>query len=221
MVRGMATRHVQPYRRFNPKTGKVEQVSGYDTEVPDGALPGADLASLKDLSAKDPYAGTDDAPAKPKSKKQQAWEAELDAIEDQIVARGGYVVVTGRPYFHPHVGMDLAQRRMITMRQGYDEGWLPQQDYQKHGLIPVLVEDGIVTDSAEEDLKVRITDDGIIELRDADGEMHCAGGPAQIRPDGEVRYFTRGVLHRDDGPAVVRADGSAGWYRHGVEVEPF
>jgi hypothetical protein len=61
----------------------------------------------------------------------------------------------------------------------------------------------------------RILDDGTRQWLDEDGRLHREGGPAEITPDGERRWYRHGKLHREDGPAVVSPDGYEAWYRDG------
>jgi hypothetical protein len=58
--------------------------------------------------------------------------------------------------------------------------------------------------------------DGVIEWRDAEGELHRAGGPARVFPSGRQEWFHHGRLHRNDGPAVEHANGSFKYYVNGV-----
>ncbi len=61
-----------------------------------------------------------------------------------------------------------------------------------------------------------MTEDGILEWRDADGELHRAGGPARVFPGGREEWYRHGKLHRIGGPAVVHANGSVKYYEDGV-----
>jgi hypothetical protein len=59
---------------------------------------------------------------------------------------------------------------------------------------------------------------GVLEWRDAQGELHRVDGPARVFPGGREEWFRHGKLHRDpaDGPAVVHANGSVKYYVDGV-----
>ena len=55
-----------------------------------------------------------------------------------------------------------------------------------------------------------------IVFLDAEGQLHCLGGPAVICEDGYVAYFVHGKRHRDgDEPAVIYANGHVEYWVNG------
>jgi hypothetical protein len=60
--------------------------------------------------------------------------------------------------------------------------------------------------------------DGVIEWRDAEGDLHRAGGPARVFPSGRQKWYREGLRHRDDGPAAIYPDGRKVWFVEGVKV---
>lgn len=56
----------------------------------------------------------------------------------------------------------------------------------------------------------------IREWRDKDGYLHRENGPAVMRSDGVIQWWTHGSLHRDDGPAVIRHDGRVEFWKAGL-----
>jgi len=48
-----------------------------------------------------------------------------------------------------------------------------------------------------------------------DGITHRIGGPAMIKPNGELHWMEEGKHHRLDGPAVIYPDGKEDWYING------
>ena len=47
----------------------------------------------------------------------------------------------------------------------------------------------------------RMTGDGVMEWRDAQGRLHRDDGPARVLPSGREEWYRHGLLHREDGPA--------------------
>ena len=65
-------------------------------------------------------------------------------------------------------------------------------------------------------VKKTILEDGTIEYRDENGELHREDGPAVImEPFGSKFWYKHGNLHRKDGPAAIFGDGSEHWYING------
>ena len=57
-----------------------------------------------------------------------------------------------------------------------------------------------------------ILKNGIIEYRNAEGQLHREDGPAVEYVDGDKVWYLNGQLHREDGPAIEHADGYKVWY---------
>lgn len=50
--------------------------------------------------------------------------------------------------------------------------------------------------------------------RNADRQLHRAGGPAVEFADGSTLWFRNGLLHRENGPAAEWSNGTKEWFRH-------
>jgi len=60
-----------------------------------------------------------------------------------------------------------------------------------------------------------VLSDGLVEHRDAQGQLHRLDGPAIERANGDKEWYQKGLLHHLDGPAVEWANGSKEWYQNG------
>jgi hypothetical protein len=50
----------------------------------------------------------------------------------------------------------------------------------------------------------------------SEGQFHCLDGPAIIRKDGTMEWYTNGVRHRNGGPAIFFEDGTKVWFKDGL-----
>ena len=71
-----------------------------------------------------------------------------------------------------------------------------------------------------------ILEDGTIEYRNAEGELHREDGPAIEYANGDKVWYLNDKRHREDGPAVEYVDGYKYWFlndelhcEHGPAIE--
>ena len=61
-----------------------------------------------------------------------------------------------------------------------------------------------------------ILEDGTIEYRNAEGELHREDGPSFIDVEGGyTAWYLNDQLHREDGPALEYEFGDKSWYLNG------
>jgi hypothetical protein len=60
-----------------------------------------------------------------------------------------------------------------------------------------------------------VAEDGTVEYRLDNGDLHREDGPAIIRANGVVEYFLNDQRHREDGPAIWSESGAEKWFLHG------
>jgi hypothetical protein len=64
----------------------------------------------------------------------------------------------------------------------------------------------------KETLTVERNEEGTINYRNADGELHNPHGPAVICADGYKAHYINDKLHNPNGPAITRTGGSKEYY---------
>jgi hypothetical protein len=70
----------------------------------------------------------------------------------------------------------------------------------------------------KETLTVERNEEGTINYRNADGELHNPHGPAMVHADGSKSYWINGQRHNENGPAIVWANGYKLYYINGKEL---
>jgi hypothetical protein len=76
-------------------------------------------------------------------------------------------------------------------------------------------------DETEEEGELAVSCAGSKIWHDKRSRRHRLAGPAVIYNDGDMWWYSHGVIHRDDGPAQEwPSENQFHWYKHGEPYEP-